>query len=316
MTGEGPDEAAGRLASTAADDGRRLPALRAAYFTRVPNVGDRVTPLVLEAITGRPVRRISDLSRPHILSVGSLMAWATPASQIWGTGVIDPEGGVGRSRKGAVHALRGPLTHRALRRGGVALADVPFGDPGFLAPALLGVTRSGAPTFPVGLVAHYLDRHDPGLRAMLTSAGVADLDVSEPPAAFLGRMADCAAVISTSLHGLVFAEALGIPSLWVKAGDRLIGGDFKFADWFATTARPQARPHLLAPGDTALALAARAELRESLIDPSALRAAFPMHQLDDLQSDEDEAFGAPGRRGVVAGAKRVARRLARPFRRQ
>jgi pyruvyltransferase len=273
-------------------------ALRAAFFTRVPNVGDRVAPLILRAITGRPANLVTDLRKPHILSVGSLMAWATPASQVWGTGVIDPEGATGRARKQHVHALRGPMSLRVLRRNGIAVGDVPLGDPGYLAPAALNIERSpSAPVHPVGLVAHYLDRGQPILAEMLREPGVVDLDVGETPERFLARMADCAAVISTSLHGLVFAEALGIPNLWVKAGDKLIGGEFKFSDWFATTARPQVRPHVLTDGDSALALAARAELRESLIDVQALTAAFPFERLDELQ---DDAAGAGERPPAAA----------------
>jgi len=310
-----------RAAATGAGGDPPRRALRAAYFTRIPNVGDRVAPLVLEAISGRPARRVSDLRRPHILSVGSLMAWATPASQIWGTGVIDPEGGTGRARKGNVHALRGPLSHRALGRAGIALAEVPFGDPGFLAPALLGIERPGAPTHRVGLVCHYLDRDHPILRQMMQEPDVLDLDVRGPPEPFLARMASCAVVVSTSLHGLVFAEALGLPNLWVKAGDKLIGGEFKFADWFATTARPQARPHLLAPGDSAAALAARAELRESRIDREALRAAFPFDRLDDLQvedsgDEEDGLAVGPERRDALGRARMMAGKLADRLRRR
>jgi pyruvyltransferase len=297
---------------SAADPAPAGRALRAAYFNRVPNVGDMVTPLVLAAVTGCPARHVADRSKPHILSVGSVMAWATPASQIWGAGVIDPEGGTGRARKRNVHAVRGPLSHRAIRRDGLALGDVPFGDPGFLAPALLGVGRPDSPWRPVGLVCHYLDRDHPTLRRMMTEPGVADLDVREAPEVFLARMAGCAAVVSTSLHGLIFAEALGIPNLWVKAGDRLIGGEFKFADWFATTARPQSRPHVLASGDTALALGARAELRESLIDRRALTAAFPFHALEELQAEQAawETDAEPSGPGVLGRARGMMAKLA------
>jgi hypothetical protein len=258
---------------------RRSPAnpdapLPLAWFDRMPNVGDRINAPLVRGLTGRAVVP-ADPRRPHLIAVGSLMARATPQSQIWGTGVIDPDGGVGRARRANIHALRGQLTWSALRRAGRAPRDVPLGDPAFLAPAMLGVARAASPSCRLGVVAHYMDRDDSRVRRLLADPEVCDLDVREEPLIFLQRMAACEAVASTSLHGLIFAEALGAPSLWLTAGDRLIGGRFKFLDWYSTTRRPRSAPYDLADGDTAADLAARAAFSEVAIDVDALLASFP-----------------------------------------
>jgi len=211
------------------------------------------------------------------------MASATAYSQVWGTGVMHPDLGIGTVPAGNVHALRGHLSHSAMRQGGVMVGDVPLGDPGYLAPRLLGIQRAAKPKFRVGLACHYVDRHNPVLRRMLTESGVADLNVHEAPEVFLSRMADCETVVSSSLHGLVFAEALGIPNLWIKAGEEIAGGDFKFRDWFSTTARPQVTHHSLTASDTAAGLARNAECHESTIDIEALTAAFPHHHLAEME---------------------------------
>ncbi len=287
-------------------------AVRTAYFDRVPNVGDQVNPLLLAAITGRRAVQATDLFQPHLLAVGSLMARSTRVSQVWGTGVIDPDGGVGGVMKANVHAVRGQLSYAALRSSGVSMGDVALGDPAFLAPELLGISKAAAPSYAIGLVRHYLDRDNPMWARWKAAPGVVDLDVGAAPGVFLAQMAQCAVVISTSLHGLVFAEALGIPNLWVRAGDALIGGEFKFRDWFSTTRRPQAAPHLLQANDAPADLAAGAAIRESAIDASALRSAFPHHRLEELQSSPRPGlFGRLSSRATerVTRAVRTVRRL-------
>lgn len=256
------------------------PPLPAAYFIRIPNVGDAINPSLISALTGRNVRHTADRTAPHLLAIGSLMGSAVPMSQVWGTGLIHPDGGIGAPVAENVHAVRGQLTYSALRAAGLALRDVPLGDPAYLAPTLLGFKRSVAPRFRVGIAAHYVDRYHPVLRRMMGEPGVVDLNVHDSPHSFLSLVAECEAVLSTSLHGLVFAEALGIPSLWLKAGDEIIGGEFKFQDWFSTTANPQASAYVLSSTDTSEALAGKAEPRASTIDSSALSGAFPIRSLD------------------------------------
>jgi hypothetical protein len=262
--------------------GRDDRTIRTAYFLRIPNVGDRVTPSIVRALTGRAARHFSGRLQPHLIAAGSVMAGATRLSHIWGTGVMHPDLGVGNAPHANVHALRGSLSHSALRSGGIPVRDVPLGDPGYLAPRLLGIERSSTPAFRVGLAFHYVDRSHPVCRRMMQEAGVADLNVCDPPDVFLGRMAECDVVISSSLHGLIFAEALSIPSLWIKASDEIAGDGFKFRDWFTTTRRPQEAPHLVVASDTAGELARRAELHESTIDVEALAAAFPHRHLEEM----------------------------------
>jgi glycosyltransferase involved in cell wall biosynthesis len=254
-----------------------------AYFVRIPNVGDLINPALISYLTGRNVRHTSDRAAPHLLAVGSLMAAATPTSQVWGTGIMHPDLGIGTALAENVHAVRGRLTYSALRAAGIALGDVPLGDPAHLAPALLGFKRALSPRYRLGIAAHYVDRRHPILLRMLREPGVADLNVHDAPHVFLELMADCEAVLSTSLHGLIFAEALGIPSLWAKAGDEIAGGEFKFHDWFSTTSNPQPSPYLLSGTDSSEALVVKAEPRESTIDASALSNAFPSRWVDAVE---------------------------------
>jgi hypothetical protein len=258
------------------------PSIPVSYFIRIPNVGDKVNPLVVRAVSGRSVSCCTDQSRPHLIAIGSRLDCANSKSQVWGAGVMHPDLGIGNAPASQIYALRGRLSHSALSRGGVAVGDVPLGDPGYLAPSFLGISRSPRPKYKVGLVSHYVDRYRPIIRNLMKQPEVADLSVHESPEIFLKRMAECEVVISSSLHGLIFAESMGIPNLWIKVGDDIAGGDFKFRDWFSTTRSPQTAPYLLAAHDTADDLAGRAESHECTIDVEALRKAFPHQAFADI----------------------------------
>ena len=45
------------------------------------------------------------------------------------------------------------------------------------------------------------------------------------------EIAACRVVVTTSLHGLVTADAFGIPAVWTTLDPPLGGGDFKFRDY-------------------------------------------------------------------------------------
>src|SRR3954469_22162404 len=185
--------------------------LRLNYFLRIPNVGDRINPTIATAICKRPTVHVASTAEPHLFAAGSTMSATTSTSHVWGTGVMHPDFGVGGAIASNIHAVRGKLTHAALREAGIQLRDVPLGDPGYLAPALLGITKSAGRTKTIGIVPHFVDRCNRLFRRLLAAPDVVELNVHDDPEKFLRAMAGCGSIISSSLHGLIFAEALGIP---------------------------------------------------------------------------------------------------------
>jgi len=88
-------------------------------------------------------------------------------------------------------------------------------------------------------------------------------------------------VVSSSLHGLIVAQAYGVPWVWLDVIDHQLGGkDFKFEDFFScldreAVSRIQVSASELANIDLA-ALGAKATLPALQIDLSLLRDAFPV----------------------------------------
>lgn len=208
------------------------------------NAGDWYSPLLCERLSGRRVV-YAPPDRCDLVAVGSLLHRLNRSHRlhrlglrrrlhIWGTGSL--RAGDRLHGRHHVHAVRGTLT-RARVEG--AAAAVPLGDPGLLADQLL----SGAPRrrFRLGVVPHLVDREDAQVRALVDKQphGVL-VDLRAPVEQVLETIAGCEVVVSSSLHGLVFADALGVPNRWLTVGDRLLGGRHKFDDYYSAFGLTQA----------------------------------------------------------------------------
>jgi len=172
------------------------------------------------------------------------------------------------------------LTHSELRRRGIQVGDVPLGDPGFLIPDIFRPGATAGRRYRLGLVPHVFDRDHPFFLEAAAHPDVKVLDVCATPDAFFADMAACAAIASSSLHGLIFGEAYGLPTLWLEVSDKVIGGGFKFADWFSLARNPQQAPHRPETFVSAIEIVDRCEPREVEIDKDALVQALTADVLE------------------------------------
>jgi hypothetical protein len=128
------------------------------------------------------------------------------------------------------HAVRGPLTAAVVQ--GID-PDVALGDPGLLVDLL--VEGRPAPTARTGclVIPHYKDRGHAALLAAVEGLPHVEVaDVFAPPLEILDRIRAAECVLSSSMHGLIAADALGIPNAWISVSGALRGGDFKFRDYY------------------------------------------------------------------------------------
>jgi hypothetical protein len=251
-----------------------LAPVRASYFQRVHNIGDAVAPYLLESVVGRPAVSARSADLPYMLSIGSLIQISTPQSFIWGTGLIHPSAGTGNPDPRRILAVRGKLTHAELVRNGIRVGDVPLGDPGILMPRLLQPQSPAAPRFSLGLVPYVFDRDHPFFLDAAKDPSVKVLNVCDPVDVFFAEIASCDAIASSSLHGLIFGEALGLPTAWLKVSDKVVGQGFKFADWFSLARNPQRDPVCAQAFVSAAEIVARCEPRQVEIDTGALLQAL------------------------------------------
>ncbi len=237
--------------------------IRLFYFrsrSGVPNFGDELSPEVVAFVTGRRVEHagrwtcdltgIGSILDRYLDPKGRLIAGARAAMarpiRVWGSGLITDHPGARHSLQPL--ALRGPLTRDALG----ADKALPMGDPGLLAAAMLkrGGTRQG-----LGIVPHYSDKTHPMVAELSRLPGVRIIDVERGGAQVCAEIGTCAAVLSSSLHGLIVADAFGIPNHRLRFGGQIKGGDFKFRDYALALGRADITAHSLDTPDKALALA-------------------------------------------------------------
>ncbi len=216
--------------------------IRLFWYRHEANFGDALSALVVRHISGRPVAWASK-GDAELFACGSLMRMVAagveaprePRPVVWGTGCMGPveRGFLDRVD---VALLRGPVTAALLER-----ADTRFGDPGLLAAEAVG----GLPARQdrVGVVPHLTKRGDPALAALAAAEPrVEVIDPAGEPVEVVRRIARCAYVLSSSLHGLVVADACGVPSDWLEPWGQHAHAALKFHDYAASVGRALGAP--------------------------------------------------------------------------
>lgn len=263
-------------------------AIRMWYFLRISNAGDRIGPNLVSHITGRPTVHSAEASKSRLFTIGSIADGVDANGIVWGAGLMDPGPQRIQAVQSNIFALRGKLSHGELRKAGLGVSDVPLGDPGILARALL--KERSKKKYRLGVIAHYVDQIHPWVNAVASEEGVLLIDIRKDPESVLREIDACENIVSSSLHGLIFSEALDIPNLWVGLSERVIRTGFKFRDWFSTTGKPQEEPFVPKEADSAKEVIHRATLHDCQIDTSELTAAFPFSRLEELSDRVDGTF--------------------------
>jgi pyruvyltransferase len=197
------------------------------------NFGDWIGPELVRALSGREIEHCPP-SKADLLSVGSILQkldnrfWKKRV-HVWGSGFIEmPSDILARHH---FHAVRGKETLARVEPGVTTPA---LGDPGLLSHLLLPEYRDISRTVRLGIVPHYKDKNDAEVLALHRRfPGSTLIDVLDEPVSVLRQIAGCELIVSSSLHGLVVADAFGLPSQWLKCGDRVRGEDFKFRDYYS-----------------------------------------------------------------------------------
>ncbi|MBD8080175.1 polysaccharide pyruvyl transferase family protein [Cellulosimicrobium arenosum] len=164
--------------------------------------------------------------------------------------------------------MRGQLTRSRVRS--TESNEPALGDPGLLAHLLQA--RPPKKRWAIGVLPHYHDASDPFVDRLLTLGHrVRRIEVAWTPEEVVHEVGACDVLLSSSLHGLIVADSLGVPNVHLKFGDRLMGGDYKFRDYnsvFRPGRHRAFRPEEL-PMKSASAL--RSFVEQEFVPPTGLR---------------------------------------------
>lgn len=59
------------------------------------------------------------------------------------------------------------------------------------------------------------------------------IDIQKDPITVVRQIDRCEMILSTSLHGVIFAHALNIPSVWMELSEKAGSREYKFADYYS-----------------------------------------------------------------------------------
>ncbi len=130
-----------------------------------------------------------------------------------------------------VKALRGEISRKQLSDFMGEDVHCVLGDPGLLAPYLVPPQKK---KYEVGIVPHHYDSKDE--RILQLKEQYPDsllINVKQKPERVIRQIAQCRRIISTSLHGIITADAYNIPSCWCEVSDKVEGNGHKFHDYFS-----------------------------------------------------------------------------------
>lgn len=251
------------------------------------NFGDLIGPWIVERLSGRPTHNTIGLPNAGdaLVGVGSLISsLQRPGTTIWGSGLIAPldQRAADRlkTRKPArILAVRGRRTRDELiKHLGWDVPEV-YGDPALLIDRLYTPPAESAIDAAYSVCPHYLHAREIAARVATDDAAQL-IDVERDAESVVTEIATSRAVVSTSLHGLIIAQAYGVPWVWLRIDDRKLAGDaFKFEDFFTTLDREAVAAVTLTRQELATAdfaaIARQARLPAGRFDAAALIDAFP-----------------------------------------
>ncbi len=203
----------------------------------VPNAGDHLAKVIVEQMLALKDKEIDDKisSKNKLLSIGSVIHFARTGDCIWGTGV---NGKLAAPKilfqDLDVMAVRGPLTRDYLKNRGISVPEI-YGDPGLLLPLL----------FNKELLMNNIDNSSKRDFIIIPHMNE-DFKIYDKYSEHLCSPRQCAIsftrdivnssfVISGSLHGLIIAEAYGIPAVFLEnnSGE----SRFKYDDYYFGSGR-------------------------------------------------------------------------------
>lgn len=217
------------------------------------NFGKLLSKYVVEDLSGKKVERYDKQDgRPHLDAIGSILGRdeICNAPYVWGSGFLShtPSWKIwfvmlrqffrGKYLPPKFFAVRGLRSWEILKKAGFDCPKV-FGDPGLLLPALY-FPRPVEKKYKVGVICHwkhhkikdflFTERND--VKYIAIEREYSDIT------SFIDELLSCDAIFSSSLHGLILANAYKVPAVRFTVCGASIHKkeemqDFKFEDYLS-----------------------------------------------------------------------------------
>lgn len=197
------------------------------------NWGDAINPYLMKEISGKSIIHSSEIYKlnhiPVYTAIGSILDnISMPTTHIWGSGFLFSNSKIFVKPK-KVYAVRGPQTRQKLISAGISCPEV-YGDPALLFPKFYNPDIK--PEFKLGIIPHIFDKHEPWLKLINEKSNVKIINIESGIFEFVKELKQCKHIASSSLHGLIAADAYNIPSVWIKISNNINGDGIKYIDYY------------------------------------------------------------------------------------
>jgi len=211
-----------------------LSSINLKYFNGFNNFGDILNSYVVEKFFKKKVINLGKINKENKLNYifnGSIIDWSDQNSNIWGAGAISSNTIIKYPPK-KIFAVRGVLTRELLLKQNIECNEV-YGDLSYLLPYIYN--PSIKQIYKIGILPHYIDYNNELLLKFKDMDEVKIINVSSGVINVINDICSCKKIISSSLHGLIASDVYQIPNKWVNFSNRIIGGEFKFKDYYSST---------------------------------------------------------------------------------
>lgn len=208
------------------------------------NFGDAINPFIGEFFSGEKVTningnedKIKSTDKPYLVC-GSSMTFVKIPTIIWGSAILTPRWNI-KVNPIKICAVRGPRTRKWLIDKGIKCPEV-YGDPGLLCPMMFKAKKTKE--YQLGIIPHVVDRKM--VSEWELPGDILNIDIRENFQKVVDQVNRCERIISSSLHGLILADAYQIPSLWVVITGipTAKGKEFKYLDYLGSIKAPTYKP--------------------------------------------------------------------------
>lgn len=205
------------------------------YYWRIndhqDNLGDYLAKLICNFYIPENSHMQNKKTMRWLYSVGSVLGFSCQPGVVWGSGLLYPYPiylKKLRLTKLDIRSVRGPKTREVLLKLGKKCPEV-YGDPAVLMPSIF-CPENTKKEYKASLITHFSQDsnqfNDNKIHRITMITTDYEFAISEIVKSEL--------IISSSLHGIILAEAYGVPAILLKKeGENL----FKFEDYYYSTNR-------------------------------------------------------------------------------
>lgn len=234
------------------------------YWWKTPkgitkNFGDQLNPYLFFKMTGKKAEYgVPSPDTTTILAIGSVLGmFMNQLSHcvIWGSGFGRMPSKLKCFLKNEkmtipqkIFAVRGPLTQKAFSSFNINCPNI-YGDPALLVPRYFNPAINNK--YEIGVIPHYSEYNHSWVNG-IKNEDTLIVNVNDPVEEVIQKIVSCKKIISSSLHGLIIADAYQIPSVWITITEHLKRQSFKFYDYYYSIGYDEART-IIVKKDTTLA---------------------------------------------------------------